>query len=178
MLELEARPLTQEAFAPFGEVIDTRIADYFHINSGRTRRYHDLARVETLGEEARALISIFVSQPVEVPLTLDFLERHPQGSQAFVPMHEERFLIVVAPPGESIDPESVRAFVTDGRQGVNYRAGTWHAIQSVLEREGEFLVVDRGGQGNNCDEYPIEIRVTLPEHEVVASSDTEFEERQ
>ncbi|OBX37719.1 ureidoglycolate lyase [Halomonas elongata] len=113
-----------------------------------------------------------------MPLTLDFLERHPQGSQAFVPMHEERFLIVVAPPGESIDPESVRAFVTDGRQGVNYRAGTWHAIQSVLEREGEFLVVDRGGQGNNCDEYPIEIRVTLPEHEVVASSDTEFEERQ
>src|SRR5690625_168996 len=105
MLELEARPLTQEAFAPFGEVIDTRIADYFHINAGRTRRYHDLARIETLGEEAKALISIFVSQPVAVPLTLDFLERHPQGSQAFVPMHEERFLIVVAPSGESIDPE-------------------------------------------------------------------------
>ncbi len=85
MLELEARPLTPEAFAPFGEVIDTRIADYFHINAGRTRRYHDLARVETLGEKARALISIFVSQPVEVPLTLDFLERHPQAARPSCP---------------------------------------------------------------------------------------------
>ncbi|XKE44825.1 ureidoglycolate lyase [Halomonas organivorans] len=175
MLELEARPLTPEAFAPFGDVIDTRTSDYFHINAGRTRRYHDLARVETLGEQARALISIFVSQPVEVPLELSFLERHPQGSQAFMPLHEERFLIVVAPPGDTIDPGEVRAFVTDGRQGVNYRAGTWHAIQSVLGREGEFLVVDRGGEGNNCDEHPIDIRVTLPEGEAVASTSEQEE---
>lgn len=161
MLELTAQPLTPEAFASFGDVIDTRTSEYFPINAGRTRRYHDLAKVETLGDEARTLISIFVSQPVALPLTLDFLERHPQGSQAFMPLHEERFVIVVAPPGESIDPNSVRAFVTDGRQGVNYHAGTWHAIQSVLEREGEFLVVDRGGAGNNCDEYPLEVRVTL-----------------
>ncbi|MCK2184225.1 ureidoglycolate lyase [Halomonas getboli] len=167
MLELEARPLTPEAFAPFGEVIDTRTSDYFHINAGRTRRYHDLAKVETLGEQARALISIFVSQPVALPLELAFLERHPQGSQAFMPLHEERFIVVVAPSGEAIDPAEVRAFVTDGRQGVNYAAGTWHAIQSVLEREGEFLVVDRGGEGNNCDEHPIDIRVTLPQGEAV-----------
>lgn len=161
MLELTAQPLTPEAFAPFGDVIDSRTADYFPINAGRTRRYHDLAKVETLGDEAHTLISIFVSQPVEVPLTLEFLERHPQGSQAFMPLHEERFLIVVAPPGDTIDPKNVRAFITDGRQGVNYRAGTWHAIQSVLDREGEFLVVDRGGLGNNCEEYPLEMRVSL-----------------
>lgn len=161
MLELKAEPLTPEAFAPFGDVIDTRIAESFPINAGRTRRYHDLAKVETLGEQAHTLISIFVSQPVELPLQLDFLERHPQGSQAFMPLHEERFVVVVAPPGEAIDPTAVRAFVTDGRQGVNYRAGTWHAIQSVLECEGEFLVVDRGGKGDNCDEYPLVLRVTL-----------------
>ena len=161
MLELKAEPLTPEAFAPFGDVIDTRTADYFPINAGRTRRYHDLAKVETLGEQARTLISIFVSQPVSLPLELDFLERHPQGSQAFMPLHEERFVVVVAPPGDSIEPGEVRAFVTDGRQGVNYRAGTWHAIQSVLEREGEFLVVDRGGEGNNCDEYPLALRIAV-----------------
>lgn len=161
MLELVAQPLTSEAFALFGDVIDSRTSDHFPINAGRTQRHHDLARVETLGDNARTLVSIFVSQPVEVPLTLPLLERHPFGSQAFVPMHEERFIVVVAPPGESIEHSDVRAFVTDGRQGVNYRPGTWHAIQSVLEREGEFLVVDRGGDGNNCEEYPIDIRVTL-----------------
>lgn len=175
MLELEARPLTPEAFASFGDVIDTRTSDYFHINAGRTRRYHDLARVETLGEQARAVISIFISQPIEVALNLSFLERHPQGSQAFMPLHEERFLVVVAPLGDTIDANKIRAFVTDGRQGVNYRAGTWHAIQSVLGYEGEFLVVEGGGEGNNCDEYPIDIRVTLPEGEAVASASEQEE---
>ena len=161
LLQLIAQPLTPEAFAAFGEVIDSRSSEHFLINAGRTRRHHDLAKVEVAGESPRVLISIFVSQPVEVPLELSFLERHPLGSQAFMPLHEEQFLIVVAPPGDTIDPAPVRAFITDGRQGVNYAKGTWHAIQSVLEREGEFLVVDRGGAGHNCDEYPLNIRVTL-----------------
>lgn len=161
MLELKAQPLTPKAFMPFGEVIDSRISDSFAINSGLTQRHHDLATVETLGENARTLVSIFVSQPIQTPLELSFLESHPQGSQAFMPLHEERFIVVVAPPGKEIDPDQVRAFVTDGRQGVNYHAGIWHAIQSVLEREGEFLVVDRGGDGDNCDEYPIDLRITL-----------------
>ncbi|MCO7245455.1 ureidoglycolate lyase [Halomonas sp. Mc5H-6] len=161
MLELKAEPLTPEAFAPFGDVIDARTSASFPINAGRTQRHHDLAKVETLGENARTLINIFVSQPVTLPLELTFLERHPQGSQAFMPLHEEWFIVVVAPPGEVIKPGDVRAFVTDGRQGVNYHAGTWHAIQSVLDREGEFLVVDRGGDGNNCDEYPLSLRIHL-----------------
>lgn len=161
MLELIAEPLTADAFAPFGEVIDARTSASFPINAGRTQRHHDLATVQTLGENARPLISLFVSQPVTLPLELTFLERHPLGSQAFMPLHEERFIVVVAPLGENIDAADVRAFVTDGRQGVNYRAGTWHAIQSVLDREGEFLVVDRGGEGDNCDEYPLPMRIRL-----------------
>ena len=160
MLELNAEPLTPEAFAPFGEVIDARSSDCFYINAGRTRRHHDLATVETLGEDARVLISLLVSQPVALPLELELLERHPLGSQAFMPLHEERFVVVVAPPGDDIDPDEIRAFITDGRQGVNYRAGTWHAIHSVLEREGEFLVVDRGG-ADNLDERPMAIRVMM-----------------
>lgn len=163
MLNLTAKPLTAEAFVPFGDVIDARTSASYPINAGRTQRHHDLAKVETLGDNARTLINIFVSQPVTLPLNLTFLERHPQGSQAFMPLHQERFIVVVAPPGDTIAPNEVQAFVTDGRQGVNYRAGTWHAIQSVLEREGEFLVVDRGGDGNNCDEYPLDVTVTLAE---------------
>ncbi|KGD64943.1 ureidoglycolate hydrolase [Alcanivorax nanhaiticus] len=162
MLKLTAQPLTPEAFAPFGDVIDSRSAsNSFPINGGRTQRHHDLASVEILGEGGRPMISIFASQRVQVPLQVDCLERHPLGSQAFIPMHGERFLVVVAPPGDGIDPDSVRAFVTDGRQGINYRAGTWHAVHSVLECEGEFLVVDRGGPGHNCDEQPVEALITL-----------------
>jgi ureidoglycolate lyase len=161
ILQLQAEPLTPEAFKDFGEVIEHRGAEFFLINSGRTRRYHDLAKVETLGEDAKTLISIFISQPVEVPLRLSFLERHPLGSQAFMPLHGERFLVVVAPAGDAIAPAQVRAFITDGQQGVNYRTGTWHAIQSVLGCEGEFLVVDRGGAGHNCDEFPIAIQVAV-----------------
>lgn len=162
MLKLTAQPLTREAFAPFGDVIDSRSSGHsFPINGGRTQRHHDLAPVEVLGEGGRPMISIFVSQPVQLPLKIDALERHPLGSQAFIPMHEERFLVVVAPPGDTIHPDTVRAFVTDGRQGVNYRAGTWHAVHSVLKCEGEFLVVDRGGPGNNCDEQSMEILVAL-----------------
>jgi len=162
MLTLTARPLTPEAFAPFGDVIDRRSsANNFPINGGRTRRHHDLANIEVLGEGGRPMISIFVSQPVQVPLQVDCLERHPLGSQAFIPMHGERFLIVVAPPGDEIDPQSIQAFVTDGHQGINYRAGTWHAVHSVLECEGEFLVVDRGGPGQNCDEHPVQVLIDL-----------------
>ena len=160
MLELKAQKLTPEAFAPFGEVIDARISESFAINGGRTQRHHDLARVEILDAPSRPLISVFVSQPVTLPLELELLERHPLGSQAFMPLHEERFIVVVAPPGDDIDPDGIRAFVTDGRQGVNYRAGTWHAIHSVLEREGEFLVVDRAG-ADNLDERPMAIRVVV-----------------
>lgn len=161
MLNLKAQPLNPEAFEPFGDVIDSRSASSFPINGGRTQRHHDLASVEILGDGGRPLISIFVSQPVQVPLAVDCLERHPLGSQAFIPLRGERFLIVVAPPGDTIDPQSVRAFITDGHQGINYRAGTWHAVHSVLDCEGEFLVVDRGGPGNNCDEKPVEILVNL-----------------
>lgn len=153
MLELNAQPLTPEAFAPFGDVIDTRTAEYFHINAGRTRRYHDLAKVETLGDEAHALISIFVSQPVAMPLALDFLERHPLGSQAFMPLDRRPYLVVVAPIGERVRARDLHAFLARGDQGVNYHAGVWHHALLALDAESDFLVVDRGGPGDNCETY-------------------------
>ncbi|WP_110707186.1 ureidoglycolate lyase [Salinicola sp. CR57] len=161
MLELIAQPLSAKPFAPFGDVIDSRGSESFPINNGRTRRHHALAKIEIVDTPSPPLISIFVSQPVTLPLEIELLERHPLGSQAFMPLHEERFIVVVAPPGDDIDPNAIRAFVTDGHQGVNYRAGTWHAVHSVLEKEGEFLVVDRGG-ADNLDEREIGIRVVLP----------------
>lgn len=160
MLRLTPEQLTSDVFSQFGDVIDARESDFFPINSGRTRRHHDLIDIQTFGHDSKPCVSIFVSQGISLPASLESLERHPLGSQAFVPLNRERFLIVVAPPGDTIAPDSVRAFVTDGRQGVNYHAGTWHAVHSVLGQEGEFLVIDRSGTGNNCDEYPLDIHVS------------------
>jgi len=148
------QPLTPEAFAPYGEVIDTRDRDYFLINGGQCRRYHRLAAVE-LAQDGRAGLSIFRPEPVRLPLRLTLMERHPLGSQAFVPLHGQPYLVVVAPPGEPPAPEALRAFVVRDGEGVNYRAGTWHHPLLALAA-GDFLVVDREGPGANCDERPLD----------------------
>jgi len=153
MRKLKIEPLSKEAFAPFGDVIETEGSDYFMINNGSTRRYHRLATVETAQPEDQAIISIFSAEAQEMPLTVRMLERHPLGSQAFIPLLGNPFLVVVAPAGDELDPESVRAFLTNGRQGVNYHRGVWHHPVLTVEKRDDFLVVDRSGSGPNCDEH-------------------------
>ena len=157
MHTLKVEPLTREAFAPFGDVIQTDGAEHFPINQGSTTRFHDLAPVQLHGEAARALISIFRGRAFSLPFEARMVERHPLGSQAFMPLDRRPYLVLVAPPGDAPRVEDLRAFLAEGSQGVNYRAGTWHHPLLALEAESEFLVVDRGGSGHNCDE------VDLPE---------------
>lgn len=153
MRTLTIEPLTRDAFAPFGEVIESEGRDFFMINNGSTRRYHRLATVETAQPDDQAIISLFVAEALQMPLRIRMLERHPLGSQAFMPLRGKPFLIVVAAPGETPLAENVRAFRSNGRQGVNYQRGVWHHPVLSLEPRDEFLVVDRSGSGDNCDEY-------------------------
>ncbi len=152
MTRIEIEPLSVEAFAPFGQVIQTEGAHHYPINNGMTERFHDLARVELGGVHARPLISIFRGQPYALPLTLKLVERHPLGSQAFYPLTDEPFLVIVA-PDEAGTPGRPRAFRTRPRQGVNIAMNTWHGVLTPLNRECDFLVVDRGGEGNNLEEF-------------------------
>jgi ureidoglycolate lyase len=145
-------PLTAEAFAPFGQVMEMAGANHYPINGGMTERYHDLARVELSGMHARPLISIFRGQPYELPLTLKLVERHPLGSQAFYPLSDRPFLVVVAEDLSGV-PATPRAFLTAPGQGVNIAMNTWHGVLTPLEAASDFLVVDRGGDGNNLEEY-------------------------
>ena len=148
---LRPEPLTAEAFRPFGDVIEAR--DVFElINSGTTQKFADLAQIDVGANGGRACISIYRATPYELPLTVKMLERHPLGTQLFMPLHGEPFLIVVAPRGDQIDPLTVQAFVTNDRQGINYHRGTWHHPLIALRSSSEFLVIDRTGQGTNCDE--------------------------
>ncbi|WP_109483328.1 ureidoglycolate lyase [Paraburkholderia sp. C35] len=156
MNTLHIERLTREAFAPFGDVIELDGARHYPINEGTTERYHDLASVDVTTQGGRPLINVFRAQPRAWPIDIAMMERHPLGSQAFVPLSDAPYLIVVAPAGE-LDPSQLRAFSTRGWQGVNYAKGVWHHPLLALERVSDFLVVDRGGERPNCDE------VTLPQ---------------
>lgn len=124
-MKLQVLPLSQEAFSAYGDVIETQQRDFFHINNGLVERYHDLALVEIL-EQDRTLISINRAQPANLPLTIHELERHPLGTQAFIPMKGEVFVVVVALGDDKPDLSTLRAFITNGEQGVNYHRNVWH----------------------------------------------------
>lgn len=150
---LKAEPLTREAFAPFGDVIETDGARRFPINRETMERFHDLASVD-VGEDGRALISIVeCSLASKAAMSVALVERHLLGSQAFVPLGEAPICVVVAPAGETVSPGDLRAFVGNGTQGVNYRPGTWHMPLVGFEKGQRFLVVDRGGPGDDCEEW-------------------------
>jgi ureidoglycolate lyase len=149
---LRTEPLTRAAFAPFGQVIETDGAHHYPINNGNTERFHDLAKIELGGTNARPLISIFRGKPVALPMTLHHVERHPLGSQAFYPLSPRPFLVIVA-PDEADTPGTPRAFLTGPGQGVNIAMNFWHGVLTPLEAESEFLIVDRGGDGNNLEEH-------------------------
>jgi len=145
-------PLTRAAFAPFGDVIETAGATHFAINGGMTERFHDLARIELAGAGARPLLSIFRGRPYELPLRLAMVERHPLGSQAFYPLSGRPFLAIVAPDEDGV-PGTPRAFRTGPGQGINVARNGWHGVLTPLEAVSDFLVVDRGGEGNNLEEH-------------------------
>ena len=152
MKTIKIEPLTSAAFAPFGDVIETQGADHYPINSGMCERWHDLARVQISGPNARQLISIAVGQPYALPLELKMVERHPLGSQAFIPLSPQPFLVIVA-LDDGGKPGVPRAFRTNGAQGVNYPINTWHGVLTPLAGVQRFLIVDRGGGGNNLQEF-------------------------
>lgn len=147
--ELAVEALTASAFALFGEVVEAGAAPE-SINEGTARRYADLATIELEGGRPR--VSLYRAEARSLPLAITMLERHPLGSQLFMPLSPEPFMVVVAPAAPVPDRSAVRAFLTNGRQGVNYRRGTWHH-PLIAPRAGEFLVLDRGGPGANCDEF-------------------------
>ncbi|UJF17831.1 ureidoglycolate lyase [Vibrio sp. SS-MA-C1-2] len=152
-LALKIEPLTPENFKPFGQVIDKNQAEFFYINNGGTKRYHRLADTDTLDQGGNSIISLFESKAKSMPFRIEMVERHPLGSQAFIPINGIPFLVVVAQPGESPQIEDLHAFYSDGTQGVSYNKNVWHHPVIALDDDLLQVVVDRVGDGNNCDEY-------------------------
>ena len=154
MTKIRTEPLTAAAFAPFGDVLEAAGTPDLLINAGLCERFHDRARLD-FGPDGRPGISIFRAEPRSLPCSFDLLERHPEGSQAFIPMSEHPFLVIVA-PDEAGRPGAPRAFLTAPGQGVNYLRGTWHGVLTPLHEPGLFAVVDRIGGSPNLEEYRFE----------------------
>ena len=124
------------------------------MNDARFDRFHDLAKIDVESAGGRTAISIARCRaPAVFPHRVDMVERHPHGSQAFIPLAPFSFIVVVAPAGEAVNATDIRAFVTNGSQGVNYHKGVWHMPMIAMEAGQEFLIVDRLPAGDNCEEF-------------------------
>ncbi len=149
-LRIKAEKLTAAAFAPYGDVLDASGEPDKLINQGRCGRFHDRATLDFA--DGRAGVSIFKGEMETLPLSLEMVERHPEGSQAFVPMSADPFLVVVA-RDEAGTPVEPKAFLTESGQAINFHRGTWHGVLTPLSEPGLFAVVDRIGDGANLEEH-------------------------
>ena len=153
MNRLRTEPLTPQAFAPVGDVLQATGTPDRLINNGSCGRWHDIAQLD-FGPDGRAGLNLFKAQPRSLPYVLDLLERHPEGSQAFVPMYETTWLVTVAEDAGGT-PVNLRAFLVAPGQGINLHRGTWHGVLTPLAEPGLFAVIDRIGPTANLEEYPL-----------------------
>lgn len=150
MTQIVPQPLTADAFAAFGDVLDCAGAPDVMINQGMCGRFHDRATLDFA--DGRAAISLFNATPRAFPYTLDMMERHPLGSQAFIPMSEHPFLVIAAENNGNA-PATPRAFLTAPGQAINFHRNIWHGVLTPLHAPGLFAVIDRIGDGNNLQEH-------------------------
>ena len=141
-------PINKENFSKFGDMITTENIKPIEINNGYAKRFDEIAKLDTSSENGETTISIFSALKRSFPMKIDMMEKHPLGSQAFIPMKETIFLTFVAPKGEKPNLEKIESFIVPKGIGVNYKAGVWH-FPLISTEDMDFLVVDRKGSGDN-----------------------------
>jgi ureidoglycolate lyase len=147
-LMIKAKPINKENFKKFGDMITTDDIEPLEINDGYAKRYDGIAALDAKKDNGESIISIFSALKRSFPMKVDMMEKHPLGSQAFIPMKETIFLALVAPEGDKPDLNKVEAFIVPKGVGVNYNAGIWH-FPLIATEDMNFLVVDRKGSGDN-----------------------------
>ena len=140
--------ITKDNFSQFGDVISTKDIKPIEINNGYAKRYDGIANLNTSKDNGETTISIFSALKRNFPMKIDMMEKHPLGSQAFIPLKETTFLAFVAPNGDKPDLNKIEAFIISPGIGVNYKPGTWH-FPLISTEDMNFLVVDRKGPGDN-----------------------------
>ena len=149
---INPKPITKKNFSKYGDMITTKDIKPLEINDGYAKRFDNLINVDTSKKKGRAIVSIFKAKKRKFPMKIDMMEKHPLGSQAFIPMDDTKFLIFVAPRGNKPDTNKIQSFVVPKQTGVNYNAGIWH-FPLISMKNMNFLIVDRKGKGNNLVIY-------------------------
>ena len=140
--------INRKNFNPYGDLISSDDIDCIDINAGYAKRFDNLANIDTLNDGGKTIVSIFSASKRTFPMKIDMMEKHPLGSQAFIPMKETTFLSFVAPPGESPEISKIQSFIVPPKTGINYKPGIWH-FPLISTEDTNFLVIDRKGDGNN-----------------------------
>ena len=148
MKVIKAKKITKKNFSKFGQIIDTSKKNPININNGYAKRFDNLINVDTSKKRGKAIVSIFNAKKRKFPMKIDMMEKHPLGSQAFIPMEDTKFLIFVAPKGDKPDINKIQSFVVPRQTGINYKTGIWH-VPLISTKNMNFLVVDRKGKGKN-----------------------------
>ena len=142
-IKLTPEELTEENFADFGEVVSIESKKSKTINNGFAEKFADIASLDTKEDQGQTSVHIFVAKSRQFPLHISMLEKHPYFSQTFIPRHSSPFIIVVAPPSEKPSIEKIKAFITNGDQGVSYSRGVWHFPLISMNDNSQFIVIDR-----------------------------------
>ena len=145
---IKPKAITKDNFSKFGDMISTENLKSLEINNGYAKRFDDIANINTSQDNGETTISIFSALKREFPMKIDMMEKHPLGSQAFMPMKETTFLAFVAPDGKKPDLKKIESFIVPPGIGINYNPGTWH-FPLISTENMNFLVVDRKGVGEN-----------------------------
>ena len=161
---IKPKEITKENFAAFGDLISSESVKPLDINAGYAKRFDDLAKINTSKDKGKTIISIFSALKRSFPMKIDMMEKHPLGSQAFVPMKETIFLSFVAPPGDFPEINKIQSFIIPPKMGINYNPGIWH-FPLISTEDTNFLVIDRKGTGENLVIHKFEKEEILLEYE-------------
>ena len=149
---IKPKKITRKNFKKFGDLISTKKIKPININNGYAKRFANLCKINTSIKKGNTVVSIFSAKKRKFPMKIDMMEKHPLGSQAFVPMSETKFLVFVTPKGKKPNTKKIQSFIVPKQTGINYKPGIWH-FPLISTKSMNFLVIDRKGMGNNLVIY-------------------------
>ena len=147
-ITIKPKTINKKNFSKFGQIIDTSKKTYFRINNGYAKRYDNLGKINTSTKKGKTIVSIFSAKKRLFPMKIDMMEKHPLGSQAFIPMKETSFFAFVAPKGNRPNLKKIKSFIIPKQTGINLNPGIWH-FPLISTKNMNFLVIDRKGKGKN-----------------------------